>query len=64
MTLRHLATTLAPYMLNAFSPLPSPFILPVPLVNDEPLPVPPPKGRSLLACIIDMFLLSLAANSL
>jgi len=51
MTLRSLASTLAPYMLNAFSLLSSPSILPAPLTNDKPLPVPPPEGHSLLACI-------------
>ena len=38
-------------MLNAFSPLSSPSILPIPLANNEPLPVPPPEGCLLLAPI-------------
>ncbi len=43
-TIRRLHDVLTPYMLNAFSPLPSPSILPHSLPEPTPLPMPPPSG--------------------
>jgi hypothetical protein len=43
-TLRRITVVLAPYLVNAFSPLPSPRILP----SSDPIPIPPPAA--LTAC--------------
>ncbi len=51
--IHRLRDILAPYMLNAFSPLPSPSILPHSLPEPAPLPVPAPSGsRSLLSRVM------------